>query len=57
MENLTRVCCVCGKIWVNGQWVEGPQKEFMVSHGYCTECKNHAMVEIRKIIEEDKANE
>lgn len=44
------VCCVCGKLKVNGHWMHAKIPEnTLLSHGYCLSCMNEVLDEIKKL--------
>jgi len=46
-ERFIRVCCACQKYFDNGEWVEGNIPIGKQSHGYCPECFEEIMKEIK----------
>jgi hypothetical protein len=44
------ICCVCGKVKRDGDWVDGqPAAGARLSHGYCHQCTERAMEELRAL--------
>ena len=48
------ICCVCGKMKIDGHWVHSEiPEETLLSHGYCLTCMNEALIEIRRLRKKD----
>lgn len=46
---MVTICCVCQKTKTEGGWIlQSLPKEAVPSHGYCPECAEKAMREIRE---------
>lgn len=51
---MTRMCCQCHKVEQDGSWAASdrlPGWTEQVSHGYCPECYDKALVAIEQYIE------
>lgn len=47
METLTRVCCVCNKVFENEVWQKREiKKDEKITHGYCLDCFEEAKKEL-----------
>lgn len=50
---MTIVCCVCGKVRIDWEWVEvNTLPEGLLSHTYCEKCFRHTMLEIEEFFAE-----
>ena len=51
------ICCVCKRVKHDDQWVTEslPEKPGKLSHGYCPECKEAFLAELRRLRAEHTA--
>ncbi|NCC50082.1 MAG: hypothetical protein EOM20_02585 [Spartobacteria bacterium] len=54
-EKILVQCCDCGKIRVDGGWVDTermPTGAFRTSHGYCPSCLDRAIAEVQSWVDD-----